>query len=279
MRRSATIILAILMVSLGSFADARQAHTFAVQPSDKPASSNKFTLQSVSRNLESACSFTSSPRSGRSGLLPFEITDIATQTVRIRNREITVSAEVLSRGSQVMRASLGDLRLDYTTNVSDDHMAAILRCRRNCVNVEWRLAGLPLRRERDDTLILFCRRGMNAESDLRLALSGRDTRPQPARPASRPAPQPAPAPRQVAVAAPQVSTRSLSSMSCAELWEERNAMFHRHGYCFQTDRGQRHFGLAGCNTADSTMVFERRFTAAERARVTAILDVERANRC
>lgn len=284
MHKAALSILVGLILSLGTVAGSVASGTSPVHRQDKPGVTGKILSQSVSRNLENACSFTSSPRSGRSGLLPFEITDIATQTVRIRNREITVSAEVLSRGAHVTRASLNDLRLDYTTNVSDDHMAAILRCRGNCVNAEWRLAGLPLRRERDDTLILICRRNAAVESDLRLVLAGQDARPQLTPPQRRPASVPparntTSAHQQAAQASSRISARALSSMNCAELWEERNAMFHRHGYCFQTDRGQRHFGLAGCDTADSRMVFERRFSATERSRVNAILEAERANRC
>ena len=34
-------------------------------------------------------------------------------------------------------------------------------------------------------------------------------------------------------------------MSCAALWHERNAIYARNGYCFNTDRARAVFG-AGC---------------------------------
>ncbi|MFV0298142.1 MAG: caspase family protein [Hyphomicrobiaceae bacterium] len=35
--------------------------------------------------------------------------------------------------------------------------------------------------------------------------------------------------------------------SCADLWYRRNAIWHRHGYCFNSARGQATFGNAGCS--------------------------------
>ncbi len=36
-----------------------------------------------------------------------------------------------------------------------------------------------------------------------------------------------------------------AEMSCAALWHERNAIYARNGYCFNTDRARAVFG-AGC---------------------------------
>jgi YARHG domain len=36
------------------------------------------------------------------------------------------------------------------------------------------------------------------------------------------------------------------SLSCGELWERRNAIFARNGYCFKTERAIRVFGNSNC---------------------------------
>jgi len=40
--------------------------------------------------------------------------------------------------------------------------------------------------------------------------------------------------------------QDFSDMSCQELWETRNEFFHKHGYCFKTQKGKRHFSNQGC---------------------------------
>ena len=41
------------------------------------------------------------------------------------------------------------------------------------------------------------------------------------------------------------SAQGLSSLSCGQLWYERNAIYARHGYCFRTPQAVATFGR-GC---------------------------------
>jgi hypothetical protein len=53
------------------------------------------------------------------------------------------------------------------------------------------------------------------------------------------------------VAAPISPSRTPSiqneSLSCHDLWYQRNLIYDRAGYCFKTAKGQRYFSNAGCN--------------------------------
>lgn len=68
-----------------------------------------------------------------------------------------------------------------------------------------------------------------------------------------------------------------SAAGCNDLWTRRNAIWHRHGYCFTTARGQQAFGNRGCsrdqNAARAAM------SPAERAEVEALLAQERQAGC
>ena len=48
-----------------------------------------------------------------------------------------------------------------------------------------------------------------------------------------------------AVLAPVAIAQDAASMSCGELWHERNAIYARNGYCFKTARARAVFG-PGC---------------------------------
>ncbi len=60
---------------------------------------------------------------------------------------------------------------------------------------------------------------------------------------------------------------------CAELWFERNLIFHSHGFCFQTERARSVFDTRACTTRNP------RLTAAEQTRVQQIQALERRHGC
>ena len=60
--------------------------------------------------------------------------------------------------------------------------------------------------------------------------------------ATRPAPEPE-------SEEAEESGTAFVDMSCDELWYERNAIFHQHGYCFASERGKRVFGNEDCYTS------------------------------
>ena len=66
------------------------------------------------------------------------------------------------------------------------------------------------------------------------------------------------------------------SMSCAQLWYERNAIYKAHGYCFKTDRAIRTFGNEGCNVADESALA---YSPQARRTVALIVQVERQKYC
>jgi YARHG domain len=43
------------------------------------------------------------------------------------------------------------------------------------------------------------------------------------------------------------AAQNLWSLSCGDLWYQRNAIFARNGYCFKTARALRVFGNASCS--------------------------------
>ncbi len=72
------------------------------------------------------------------------------------------------------------------------------------------------------------------------------------------------------------AAQGYSSMSCGELWQRRNEIFARNGYCFKTDRAIRAFGNANCRfevEADVPM------SRGERHDVEDICAVERRKGC
>ncbi len=68
----------------------------------------------------------------------------------------------------------------------------------------------------------------------------------------------------------------LSSMSCGDLWNRRNEIFARNGYCFKTDRAIRVFGNQGCRFyVEGDVPMSR----AEREEVEFIRAIERRRGC
>lgn len=74
----------------------------------------------------------------------------------------------------------------------------------------------------------------------------------------------------VAVGAPAYA------QSCDELWYQRNAIYKDAGYCFNTQRGIRTFGNAGCQYDN---VNDVPLSANSRARIAEIVRMERAYGC
>lgn len=65
--------------------------------------------------------------------------------------------------------------------------------------------------------------------------------------------------------------------SCDTLWRQRNAVWHRHGYCFTTAKGQQVFGNAGCSRNDAQA--RAAMTSADKAEVDHIIAREQARGC
>ena len=66
------------------------------------------------------------------------------------------------------------------------------------------------------------------------------------------------------------------AQSCGDLWYERNAIYKDAGYCFNTPRGIRTFGNAGCQYDN---VNDVPLSANSRARVAEIVRMERMYGC
>lgn len=66
------------------------------------------------------------------------------------------------------------------------------------------------------------------------------------------------------------------SMSCEQLWYERNAIYKAHGYCFRTERAIRTFGNDGCYVASESALD---YSPAARRAVALIVQVERQKFC
>lgn len=76
----------------------------------------------------------------------------------------------------------------------------------------------------------------------------------------------------VAALAPPASAQGI----CQRLWVERNSIYKQNGYCFNTPRGVRYFGNAGCQYDDVNQV---PLSGYERQRVAEIVAQERAVGC
>ncbi len=68
----------------------------------------------------------------------------------------------------------------------------------------------------------------------------------------------------------------VSAASCGGLWYARNAIYKEGGYCFNTPRGIRSFGNAGCQYDD---VADVPLSARQRATVVEIQREERYLGC
>ena len=89
----------------------------------------------------------------------------------------------------------------------------------------------------------------------------------------------APRPWQAAVTVPTPPPRAApaAATSCDGLWQQRNAIWHRHGYCFTTTRGRAAFDTSSCfrdqGAARAVM------SASERTTVDQLLAKERELGC
>ena len=69
---------------------------------------------------------------------------------------------------------------------------------------------------------------------------------------------------------------SAYAQSCGDLWYQRNAIYKDAGYCFNTPRGIRTFGNAGCQYDN---VNDVPLSANSRARIAEIVRMERGYGC
>jgi hypothetical protein len=80
----------------------------------------------------------------------------------------------------------------------------------------------------------------------------------------------------LAVSALPAAAEDLGSLSCGDLWHERNAIFARNAYCFKSERAMRVFGNENCTfyvEADVPM------SQSERHKVDLIREIERQKSC
>jgi len=80
----------------------------------------------------------------------------------------------------------------------------------------------------------------------------------------------------VLIVASSVATPVFAQGTCQRLWVERNAIYKAAGYCFNTQRGIRFFGNAGCSYDNAGDV---PLSARARARISNIVAEERARGC
>lgn len=78
------------------------------------------------------------------------------------------------------------------------------------------------------------------------------------------------------ISAVPASAQDYWSMSCEQLWYERNAIYKAHGYCFRTERAIRTFGNEGCFVASESALD---YSPAARRAVALIVQVERQKFC
>jgi len=71
-------------------------------------------------------------------------------------------------------------------------------------------------------------------------------------------------------------SRDFGSLSCAALWQARNAIFKAAGYCFKTQRAISQFGNAGCKYDDIQQV---PLSNADRNEIGRITSAERLKHC
>jgi Caspase domain/YARHG domain/Bacterial SH3 domain len=76
---------------------------------------------------------------------------------------------------------------------------------------------------------------------------------------------------------PPSSAAPAAATSCDGLWRERNAIWHRHGYCFTTARGRAAFDTSSCFRDQGAA--RAAMSASERSTVDALLARERAQGC
>jgi hypothetical protein len=79
------------------------------------------------------------------------------------------------------------------------------------------------------------------------------------------------------VPAPPPAPPPAAAQSCDGLWHQRNAIWHRHGYCFTTARGRAAFDTSSC-TRDQGAA-RAAMSAGERTTVDTLLARERELGC
>jgi len=71
-------------------------------------------------------------------------------------------------------------------------------------------------------------------------------------------------------------SQDVFSLSCAQLWYQRNSIFKAAGYCFHTPRAIRIFGNAGCGYDEEADV---PLSERDRHAIDLLHQVERMKRC
>lgn len=74
-----------------------------------------------------------------------------------------------------------------------------------------------------------------------------------------------------------VPASGTAAVTCDRLWHQRNAIFARRGYCFQSARGQSTFGNTGC--LQGVPAAQIPLTSLERGEVSSLLEREQAMGC
>jgi YARHG domain len=73
-----------------------------------------------------------------------------------------------------------------------------------------------------------------------------------------------------------IGVREANSMSCDDLYLERNEIYKERGYCFKTPLAIRTFGNAGCRYDD---VRDVPLSGQDRTRINALLSAEKRKQC
>lgn len=85
----------------------------------------------------------------------------------------------------------------------------------------------------------------------------------------------------IAPAAAPAATRpappAAATESCDALWQRRNAVWHRHGYCFTSAKGQQVFGNQGCSKNEAAA--RAAMSPAERTEIEALAEREKQLGC
>ncbi|MEM8729496.1 MAG: caspase family protein [Pseudomonadota bacterium] len=71
----------------------------------------------------------------------------------------------------------------------------------------------------------------------------------------------------------QVAAPVPSGDACFDLWYQRNAIFQRYGYCFQTEKARRYFDISNCSTRAP------RLSSSDLSQVETIRAQERSQGC
>lgn len=78
------------------------------------------------------------------------------------------------------------------------------------------------------------------------------------------------------LAAGAASAQNYNSMSCDQLWYQRNSIYKEHGYCFKTDRAINAFGNRGCYVDNERNL---QLSRSVRSEIDLIVSIERQKGC